>query len=198
MDAAHRDALRAWREDPRDPEAYAALVAACRRGGEPLPPEADPETLIETLTRRALEVYREDERGDHAHYAAWGRVGAADPDLDTLRRAHRSLFRPSAELFVFGCHAVRSRAPCGGLLFPCFNGDLDRPRFHVDLDNAERERFRALDQAGAALLESLPGARTYRVEVEHLPQPVDLVWSLDYLIEVPAVRESYLLVVQYT
>ncbi|MEZ6185943.1 MAG: hypothetical protein R3F62_13150 [Planctomycetota bacterium] len=57
MDAAHREALRAWREDPGDPEALAALVTACRRAGESLPPEADPALLVADLADRVRTAY---------------------------------------------------------------------------------------------------------------------------------------------
>lgn len=182
------DALRAWREDPTQPDALAELVAACRRTGATLPPEADPAVLIPGLADRALAANRA--ASGQEVWVACSRLESATPGEDALCAAVQRMAEPQdvgEPKLLVGCEG-------GGSTWR-------RPlplRFEWDPDDPSPEAsaaFASLEAQTDDVLSRLPGVRCKGVSFLFTNEWVrghDAV-----LFELPEHGESYLVVVQW-
>ncbi|MEZ6185450.1 MAG: hypothetical protein R3F62_10620 [Planctomycetota bacterium] len=194
MDDAYQAALRTWSADPHDLEAILELARAAERGGLPLPPELDPTRRVLALTEVVQEAYTHLDGGGYVNNAACARLDWSgppeDPDRvrDALCKIHES--EHGEGHMPFPCLAVHGLSEVETLRFGCYHAY--EPGTQPELTAA----FARIETTVDELLASLPGPRCYAVEADY-PDDGEVYGSATYLLCVPPLRVSYLLVVQY-
>lgn len=178
-DREWRAAERAWREAPRERAVCDRFVVACRRAGQPIPPDLNGEELLAGLAERLQAAYAPLDGGGYQHLARVQVLPGADPTT-LAARAQAALLGPN-DAACSEVTGLRELEDSWGLWSGFGTGDAgwDLAK-KAELDRLSREVVRVLR-------ERFPAARLFSVLASY---DAHVLWCADLAVSDPVLDRT--------